>query len=238
MGMALFLIGFVVLLVGFISIIKPIKKLKIKTRNIGASVFFVGLAMFITGAIVQGASIRKNAVVAIDDADIVPAGTSQEAERAEKAERVKEAQRAREAERVREAERMEAARRVQEARRLSILKMEAERAGYDSVEKYESAKRTHEAAKQAEEKRFARRGIRLTAGVKRTLAGVIDSGGYNCPSITVAYPDRETNRGRAIRVFCGPRGKNLMIWEYRVTRRPNGLYLVDPCGFWSCKPDN
>ncbi|KKN99250.1 hypothetical protein LCGC14_0140430 [marine sediment metagenome] len=92
--------------------------------------------------------------------------------------------------------------------------------------------------KKAKEERAAAlpQAIELTPGVARTLAGVIDSGGYNCPSVTVAYPDRETNRGRTIRVFCGPRGEDLMIWEYRVTRRPNGLYLVDPCGFWSCKP--
>ena len=241
MGTALFLAGFVVLLVGAISVIKPLTIFRIRSRKDGAVVALAGLLMVNFGAFLHAASSPETDVAAVDDAALVSTGAAEEAQRVKEAARVTEAERveqvrrveaakrAKEAARLAEAEHLEEAKRVREARRvkeakhIENLEMEAE-----------------EAAKKAKQERAAAlpQGIDLTPGVKRTLAGVIDSGGYNCPSVTVAYPDRETNRGRAIRVFCGPLGKDLLLWEYRVTRRPNGLYLVNPCGFWSCKPAN
>lgn len=72
MGMALFLVGFVVLCVGFISVIKPIRKLRIETRKTGVIVFFVGLIMFITGPLIRSASIPPLPPPSADRQPIAP----------------------------------------------------------------------------------------------------------------------------------------------------------------------
>ncbi|HDZ74354.1 MAG TPA: hypothetical protein ENH55_16640 [Aurantimonas coralicida] len=253
MGTALFLAGFVVLLVGAISVIKPLTIFRIRSRKDGAVVALAGLLMVNFGAFLHAASSPETDVAAVDDAALVSTGAAEEAqrvkeaarvteaERVEQARRVEAAKRAKEAARLKEAERLKEAARLAEAERLEEAKPVREARGVKEAKHIENLEmEAEEAAKKAKQERAAAlpQGIDLTPGVKRTLAGVIDSGGYNCPSVTVAYPDRETNRGRAIRVFCGPLGKDLLLWEYRVTRRPNGLYLVNPCGFWSCKPAN
>ena len=53
LGMSVSIIGLVVACGGFISIIKPIRKLNIKTRDRAAVVFFVGLVLFITGPFID-----------------------------------------------------------------------------------------------------------------------------------------------------------------------------------------
>lgn len=54
MGNAIFAIGFIVSIIGFISIIKPLKKLKIENRKTASIVFVFGFILFFAGGVIVG----------------------------------------------------------------------------------------------------------------------------------------------------------------------------------------
>jgi hypothetical protein len=59
MAMTLFLVGSLVFVIGFISIIKPIKKLRIDSRKTGSIVLMIGLVVGLTGAAIGGGELRE-----------------------------------------------------------------------------------------------------------------------------------------------------------------------------------
>lgn len=107
MGAALVLIGLVVFLIGFISIIKPITILKIKSRKGGAAVTLAGLVLFIAGGALLETAPSETATERTGDSQAQAQKTSdglREKRETEEAARVREVERAKAAEQKRTAD--------------------------------------------------------------------------------------------------------------------------------------
>lgn len=144
LGIAFFLIGSVVMVVGVISVIRPITAFKIKTRKDGVVVVLAGLLTFIFSLFLAVIDGPEDAVVATGPAGAVSTGASEEAIRVEETQRmdeparVKEAASPKQAARVKEVE-QHAREVLRQVERLRLEEHRKERKFIDVIWKYRAA---------------------------------------------------------------------------------------------------